>query len=350
MSVLSHDSMKIVLFLPYFGALPTYFKAFLYSCRHLDGFIDFIIFTDDISIKDFDLPNNFRVEIWSYDKMSQLIRTKLGKKLFSAYKLCDYKPAYGHLFEEYTKQYEYWGYCDADMMFGDIVGYLRSINYTLYERVGKMGHFTIYRNNEKCKFLYRKTIEGLDCLSNFDFVTGTTYACNFDECGMNSICKTEGLLFWDSIPLLNTSVGYKHLHSWEHRTSYQLWTWENGHVYSNYFDENGEIKKEECSYLHFMMHKLQIKRSLSNYLYITHDGIFTFDPDNIAYYLKQFGKGDTEEEHLETVRSFRKKRVPIYLKRIYTEFRHCGFKAFSNMYRRLIATYLTIQLKPSFHN
>ena len=37
------------------------------------------------------------------------------------YKLCDYKPAYGYIFPEYTKGYDYWGHCDmTDCIFGNL--------------------------------------------------------------------------------------------------------------------------------------------------------------------------------------------------------------------------------------
>ena len=38
------------------------------------------------------------------------------------YKLCDFKPAYGFIFGEYLKEYDYWGHCDIDIVWGDLRG------------------------------------------------------------------------------------------------------------------------------------------------------------------------------------------------------------------------------------
>ena len=38
----------------------------------------------------------------------------------SPYKLCDYKPVYGLIFDEDLQDYDFWGHCDVDLIFGDI--------------------------------------------------------------------------------------------------------------------------------------------------------------------------------------------------------------------------------------
>lgn len=36
------------------------------------------------------------------------------------YKLCDFKPAYGFLFPEIIKRYDFWGHGDIDVVYGNI--------------------------------------------------------------------------------------------------------------------------------------------------------------------------------------------------------------------------------------
>jgi hypothetical protein len=32
------------------------------------------------------------------------------------YKICDWKPFYGHIFREYLVAYDFWGHCDMDII------------------------------------------------------------------------------------------------------------------------------------------------------------------------------------------------------------------------------------------
>lgn len=75
-----------------------------------------------------------------------------------AYKLCDLKPFYGFIHEDILKQYDFWGYGDNDLVYGNLE-VLTSDNMlssydvitTMSERIA--GHFAIFRNNEKYRTL-----------------------------------------------------------------------------------------------------------------------------------------------------------------------------------------------------
>jgi hypothetical protein len=43
-----------------------------------------------------------------------------GVNIKHSYKLCDFKPAYGFIFFELIENYDFWGYCDIDIIFGSI--------------------------------------------------------------------------------------------------------------------------------------------------------------------------------------------------------------------------------------
>lgn len=74
--------------------------------------------------------------------------------LDSPYKLCDYKVMTGYLFNDYLKDYDYWGYSDADMLFGDIRKFLPDNKLEQYDKIGHLGHFTLYRNTEEINTLF----------------------------------------------------------------------------------------------------------------------------------------------------------------------------------------------------
>ena len=45
-------------------------------------------------------------------------------------KLCDYKPAYGLIFEDELIGYDYWGFCDTDILLGDIYQFLEDYEFS----------------------------------------------------------------------------------------------------------------------------------------------------------------------------------------------------------------------------
>jgi len=51
----------------------------------------------------------------------------------SEYKLCDFKPAYGLIFSEHFKDYDFWGYCDIDIIFGNIRAYMTDVLLNEYD-------------------------------------------------------------------------------------------------------------------------------------------------------------------------------------------------------------------------
>lgn len=92
------------------------------------------------------------------------------------YALIEFKPAYGHIFDNYIPKdiYSHWGYSDFDVMFGDlphwitldeleeydIVTYSFGDQYRVYIR----GQFTFHRNNDKINNIWRSC----DYLTNMD--------------------------------------------------------------------------------------------------------------------------------------------------------------------------------------
>lgn len=75
-----------------------------------------------------------------------------------AYKLCDLKPFYGFIHEDILKQYDFWGYGDNDLVYGNLEvltsdNMLNSYDVitTMSERIA--GHFSIFRNNEEYRLL-----------------------------------------------------------------------------------------------------------------------------------------------------------------------------------------------------
>lgn len=137
---------KVALIVPYFGCFPNYFNLWLKSASYNTNF-DFLIFTDNWN-EDFNVPENVKIIIISLDdikgKVSQILKYKFV--LHNPYKLCDYKPLYGLIFEEHLAGYDFWGHCDPDIIWGDLSKFITSEHFNNYDRIYARGHLCLYRN------------------------------------------------------------------------------------------------------------------------------------------------------------------------------------------------------------
>ena len=180
--------MSIAIILPYFGKLPNYFNLFLYSCSK-NKKVTFIVITDQTIKKTYD---NIIIINKTLSDLEAEAQKKICKKckIKSPYKLCDYKPMYGILFKELLKGYDYWGFCDCDLIFGDLSEIAKIANTGKYEKILDEGHLQLYKNNEKVNNLYKN--KAFPAMS-YKSVIRKSSACFFDELSFNYICKKKAI-------------------------------------------------------------------------------------------------------------------------------------------------------------
>lgn len=183
---------RIAVVIPYFGKLPNYFDAWLKSVEK-NSEIDWIIVTDCEKPR-----NTQRNIIWiskSFCELRNHIQTLFDFEiaLHSPYKLCDYRPAYGEVFASFLKGYDFWGFCDMDMVFGKISDFITPEILSENEKIMKHGHFTLVKNTEKMNKMYRQPIDGT---LPYKVVYQSNLAFYFDEggkFGFPEICKEHGV-------------------------------------------------------------------------------------------------------------------------------------------------------------
>ena len=126
---------KIAILSAYFGPLPNYVKYWMQSAA-LNRDIDFI-----------------RMNL---DEFSVLASEKIGLqiRLKEAYKCCDFKCAFGLIFEDYLREYDFWAHCDLDLVWGDLRKFLNDYVLSRYDKIYPLGHLALYRNNEAMKSFY----------------------------------------------------------------------------------------------------------------------------------------------------------------------------------------------------
>jgi len=172
---------KISIVIAYFGKTwPAYFQLYCDSLKN-NPLLDVLLFTDieeEIPGK----PRNLIVRKMDLPALKNLITSKTGIRTnFSGTrKLCDFKPTYGHVFEDYLAGYDFWGYGDIDVIYGNLSKFITDEILKLYDIITFRedwisGAFTLVRNNQTGKLLYRKSADYLPILES-----PRHYA--FDEC------------------------------------------------------------------------------------------------------------------------------------------------------------------------
>ena len=109
---------KALLILPYFGSFGPWFPLYLHSLAQQQT-LDLLLLSDAQPPR---LPPNARHVDMTLDQVRTLATARLGTPvcLNRTRNLCDLKPAYGMVFEEFTHGYEYWAFGDEDVLYGDV--------------------------------------------------------------------------------------------------------------------------------------------------------------------------------------------------------------------------------------
>lgn len=108
------------------------------------------------------------------------------------YKWCDYRPAVGYVFQEYLGVYDYFGFCDIDVIWGELSRFYPDKLIEKYEKFLVHGHMQLYKNNEKLRTLFMDRISSKVSYRN---VFSSKYNYGFDELGrisINEIVKRKG--------------------------------------------------------------------------------------------------------------------------------------------------------------
>lgn len=207
------------------GEFPSWFSYFLKSCGTNSKF-DFMIFTDqDINFKH---PSNVIINKMTMEKFNVLLASKLKTefKIDRPYKLCDFKAMYGHIYNDYLKGYHYWGFCDLDLVFGNIDKFVSSHIYNncdvitfgvdtpdTHYRVA--GPCTLVKNTETLNASFFKVPEYKEVLTTQEYI-------NFEEGHWDRWLKSQSNI---NMKIILNAQG------WEKGTRVEEASWSNGMLY-----------------------------------------------------------------------------------------------------------------------
>jgi len=134
----------IRIIIPYFGQWPEWMPLFLASCKDQERFEWLLI--GDVALTEQLPPNVQLVNMNLGEVLSRIEQVGLSRpEEFPAYKLCDYKPAYGLIFQDLIAGSEYWGHGDLDVAYGDLSTI--PLEFDVFSADDRScGHFQLYRN------------------------------------------------------------------------------------------------------------------------------------------------------------------------------------------------------------
>lgn len=149
---------SIIFLIPYFGQWPFWMPFFIESCR-CNPDIDWLLIGDCAELEE--LPGNVRQQRISFEEYCGFISTRLGFEFapVNPYKLCDLKPALGFIHESEVQGYDYWGFSDLDLVYGDLRAYFTAekLNrfkfFSTHER-RVSGHLCLLRNQQSLRELF----------------------------------------------------------------------------------------------------------------------------------------------------------------------------------------------------
>ena len=119
---------KIAVITCWLGNFPPYFPLWVKSCEK-NPEIDWLLIAD--RMPSCALPKNiifYQMSMEDIQRRTQETLGLAGAGLTSPYKLCDFRPAYGLLFEKELSGYTHWGHCDIDLVWGRFADFLTDAN------------------------------------------------------------------------------------------------------------------------------------------------------------------------------------------------------------------------------
>lgn len=269
----------IVVIFPYFGKLPPQYQMWRASALRNPS-VDFMFFTDT----DVEPAKNIIVNKMQFSDFRQLVQKAFDFPIVldRPYKLCEYKQAYGYILQDYIKEYDFWGFGDLDLVYGDLRSFFTEDILTHKFLLG-WGHLTLLHNDEDTNTYFMKQVAGYQ---NYKEAFTTSKITFFDEYGYNGCsdkwrdCRPEDC--WLEWPFDNASKPKQSYHFNSLTRGWQQVIFEHvdKKLYMLRFC-NGQLEKKESLYAHFQ-HRGFMKDKVKDYSH------FLITPGAIIDFPKHF--------------------------------------------------------------
>lgn len=270
---------SIVIIFPYFGVLPVQYKAWRASALQNPS-VDFMFFTD----ADVESADNIIVHRMQFADFQQIVQEVFNFTIVldRPYKLCEYKQAYGYILHDYIKDYDFWGFGDLDLVYGDLRSFLTD-SVLEHKFLLGWGHLTLLRNDDDANTYFMKHVSGYQDYKEAFTTRKITF---FDEYGYNGCsdkwrdCRPNDC--WLEWPFDNASKPKQsyHFNSLTRGWKQVIFEHIGGKLFMIRFNK-GKQEKKESLYAHFQHRGFMTDR-------VTDYSHFLVTPNAIINYPKYF--------------------------------------------------------------
>lgn len=251
-----------------------------------------MIFTDNKV--NYEFPSNVKVIHITFKELKNKIQKKFSFPIVleTPYKLCDYKPAYGYIFNEYIHEYDAWGYCDIDLIWGNISDFITSSTLEQYDKIGDLGHCTIYKNKQQINEAFMlnigddipyKRVFSIDTNNSFDEEYKGSINNIFEEHGLRILPtgKMAANVYTKSSDFKLTYLINDNKKYVIEKKSKSIFIWNNGRLL-RLIKENGLIKKYEYMYIHMQSREMKVNNYNKNNYKIIPNSFDDLESDDIT--------------------------------------------------------------------
>ena len=323
--------MKIAIITNYFGKLPSYFQLWLDSCTTNTRFT--WLFFSDCDFTPYVIPKNVQIIQISFAELKKRLQSNFSYSIRydRSWDLCAFRPTFGTIFKKELEGYDFWGYCDSDLVFGNLNTLVPENLLNVYDKIFPNGHLSLVRNTQEINNqifshpLVEKAIsineDGLPC---------------FDEVGFKKeICPQIGIRQFNDIPYMNPKCRAGHfvleecyalssiLGTNPTQSFPNVYTWHNGTLIG-YFVLNNQVKTCEIAYCHFFRRKMDASTQHlqpNNHYLIIPNKIIPYDGHPLTIKeINHFNRPKIHWSYFKTrlTPSFIINKLKFYIKKLYS--------------------------------
>jgi hypothetical protein len=248
--------------------------------------VDFMFFTD----ADVEPAENIIIYKMQFEDFQKIAQQAFDFPIVldRPYKLCEYKQAYGYMLHNYIKDYDFWGFGDLDLVYGDLRSFLTE-DVLAHKFLLGWGHLTLLHNDDETNTYFMKQVEGYQ---NFQDAFTTSKITFFDEYGHKGCsdkwrdCRPDDC--WLEWPFDNASKPKQSYHFNSLTRGWQRVIFE--HVDNKLFMlrfHHGQLERKESLYAHFQ-HRSFMKDKATDYSHflVTPTAIIDYPTHFVSLHLR----------------------------------------------------------------
>lgn len=249
---------KALIIVPYYGKLPPYFSMWIKTCKNNSQLNWLIVSDDENKHIEKELPPNVSFLSISFTSLKQRVEGLIGFEFehFTPYRLCDCRPLFGMLFESQIENYDFWGWCDMDLLFGDLSKYLITERLSHNDKIYTNGHLSLVKNSEKVRFITRDMLNDEKVINIFK----SKYPEGFDERYFNVILKNSKLEIFDEKECIDINPRFYEFRNVNKNNDKVKVQYKNGKILDDY--------NNEYPYVHFQKRSFENNKIDSDIFYI----------------------------------------------------------------------------------